>query len=794
LNHPNILAVYQLGTHDGAPYLITELLEGETLRGEVSRSRLSMRKVVDYAVQMARGLAAAHEKGIVHRDLKPENVFVTRDGRVKILDFGLAKLTPPQERPKSGVPTLTEGTNPGVVLGTIGYMSPEQVRGERSDHRTDIFAFGTILYEMLAGKRAFQKATSADTMSAILNEDPPSISQIVPTASPALLRVVQRCLEKKPEQRFQSASDLAFALEALSGTGSGPISMGAPTRQGRTWKWVAAGGIAIASAAALIAWKWLPPAVPHVGAVIQLTDDGVPKQGRLVSDGSRVYFNEGEPGSWRIAQVSVHGGQTASIPTRLVNPHIAALAPDGSALLASVGGFNDFADPLWLIPLPAGEPRRLGDIEASAANFFPDGRIVFTQGTSLFVAETDGSSPRKVLDSTEYLGTPSVSPDGKRVGFTTWSGVGSVTGLRETAVDGTRQQEVLKTGADFPSPRFGTWTPDGRYRLFQNLSDGRSDLWLLPEQIGFFQRLQAPLRLTNGPLSYTDASVSRDGKQVFVIGSQRRGELIRYDEKFHEFVPFLSGISATDATFSRDGKWVAYRSYPDCTLWRSRSDGSDRLQLTYPPTVVWFPNISPDGTEVVYSTFGNFVYISKMSGGTPRKIAEQSVAANWSPDGKLLVLSTWVPNKHGGEKNIVQLQILDLQSDKISVIPDSEGKLGAYWLDQHTLVAATRDTTKLLTFDLTTEKWAELASGVFVNWFISLDRKYLYCTTGGGEPKALRIRFSDHKAETIVSLKDLRRVVDPYFGTQVGVAPDGSVLLTRDVGTEEIYTLEVEWP
>ena len=158
LNHPNILAVYQLGTHDGAPYLISELLEGETLRGQVSRSRLSMRKAVDYAVQIARGLAAAHEKGIVHRDLKPENVFVTRDGRVKILDFGLAKLFQPQEPSASGVSTLTEGTDPGVVLGTIGYMSPEQVRGERSDHRTDIFAFGTILYEMLAGKRAFQKA------------------------------------------------------------------------------------------------------------------------------------------------------------------------------------------------------------------------------------------------------------------------------------------------------------------------------------------------------------------------------------------------------------------------------------------------------------------------------------------------------------------------------------------------------------------------------------------------------------------------------------------------------------
>ena len=215
LNHPNILAVFQMGTYEGAPYLVSELLEGETLREQIKRGRLSMRKAIDYGVQIAGGLAAAHEKGIVHRDLKPENLFVTKDGRVKILDFGLAKLTQPisseQDRP-----TLTEGTEAGVVMGTVGYMAPEQVRRQTADHRADIFAFGAILYEMLAGKRAFQKPTSPETMTAILNEDPPGISQVVPNLPPSLQRVVHRCLEKNPEQRFQSASDLAFALDALS--------------------------------------------------------------------------------------------------------------------------------------------------------------------------------------------------------------------------------------------------------------------------------------------------------------------------------------------------------------------------------------------------------------------------------------------------------------------------------------------------------------------------------------------------------------------------------------------------
>jgi serine/threonine protein kinase/Tol biopolymer transport system component len=216
LNHPNILAVFQMGTYKGAPYLVSELLEGETLREQIKRGHLLVRKAIGYGVQIAHGLAAAQEKDIVHRDLKPENLFVTKDGRVKILDFGLAKLVEPQS--KSEHP---EGTETGVVMGTVGYMSPEQVRGETADYRTDIFAFGVILYEMLTGKRAFQKVTSADTISAILNEDPPGISQVNRNVPPALQRVVHRCLEKNPERRFQSASDLAFALDALPETSGG---------------------------------------------------------------------------------------------------------------------------------------------------------------------------------------------------------------------------------------------------------------------------------------------------------------------------------------------------------------------------------------------------------------------------------------------------------------------------------------------------------------------------------------------------------------------------------------------
>jgi serine/threonine protein kinase/Tol biopolymer transport system component len=220
LNHPNILVIHHIGVHDGAPYIVSELLEGETLRERMNGTALTQRKAIDYGLQIARGLAAAHEKGIVHRDIKPDNIFVTNDGRVKILDFGLAKLTAAitASESQTEVPTRKVNTDPGTVMGTVGYMSPEQLRGQITDARSDIFSFGAVFYEMLSGKRAFQRNSMAETMSAILKEDPPDLSTTNAAISPALERVVQHSLEKTPEQRFHSASDLAFAIEALSAT------------------------------------------------------------------------------------------------------------------------------------------------------------------------------------------------------------------------------------------------------------------------------------------------------------------------------------------------------------------------------------------------------------------------------------------------------------------------------------------------------------------------------------------------------------------------------------------------
>src|SRR5947208_10724412 len=222
LNHPNILAIFDTGQDNGSPYLVSELLEGETLRTVLDGGVLPQRKTIEYGVQIAQGLAAAHDKGIVHRDLKPENIFVNKDGRIKILDFGLAKLAQKANAAAAddGITLTSSHTAAGVVMGTASYMAPEQVRGEPADPRTDIFAFGALLYEMLSGKRAFRRDTPAETMTAVLKEDPPEISDPGHPISPALDRIVRRCLEKDPEQRFQSAKDLSFALGALSGTDS----------------------------------------------------------------------------------------------------------------------------------------------------------------------------------------------------------------------------------------------------------------------------------------------------------------------------------------------------------------------------------------------------------------------------------------------------------------------------------------------------------------------------------------------------------------------------------------------
>ncbi len=403
LNHPNILAVYQMATHEGVSYMVSELLEGETLRERLRRGPIPLRKAIDYAVQIAHGLAAAHDKGIVHRDVKPDNLFVTKDGRVKILDFGLAKLAQPRDA-SGAEATIAEGTEAGMVMGTVGYMSPEQVRGKMADHRSDIFAFGTILYEMVTGKQTFRKPTSAETMTAILNEDPPPISQVAAATPPGLQRVVHRCLEKNPEQRFQSASDMAFALEALSDTDMTPSTgghahLGEPaSRRGIA---IAATALAVLLGVGALAYFWISPAaVPKVSNYVQLTHDGQPKY-LVGTEGSRLFLYVASGDNQGMAEMSTSGGEPRKMqlpPLSFNSPQPLSLSPDGSELLVMDGHGVPLSGPLWSVPVVGGSPRKLGDIAGQNGAWSADGKfIAYSNGNSLFTAKADGTDARKVI-------------------------------------------------------------------------------------------------------------------------------------------------------------------------------------------------------------------------------------------------------------------------------------------------------------------------------------------------------------------------------------------------------------
>ncbi|HEY7575606.1 MAG TPA: protein kinase, partial [Thermoanaerobaculia bacterium] len=422
LNHPNVTAVYDVGTQDGAPYVVQELLEGETLRAVLAGGRLSTRKAIDYSLQIVRGLAAAHEKGIVHRDLKPDNVFVTNDGRIKILDFGLAKLTQSEERgPATSLPTATAGTEPGVVMGTLGYMSPEQVRGKLADPRSDIFAFGAILYEMLSGRRAFHGDSAADTMSAILREDPQDLSVTNQSVPPALERIVRHCLEKNPELRFHSAHDLGFDLEAVS-TASGTAPAAAiGTRSPR--RLLRAAALAAAALALLAAGVWVGrrgtrPASDEPTA--QRTRNrltfrrGNVLEARFTEDAKTIVYSA----SW-------DGQPTEIYLTRVGSPETRPLGFPGASVL-SVSSNGELAilqkktnlfgvvgsGTLARVPLAGGAPRQIAE-DVSSADGLPDGE-------SLAVVRSVGGKDvlefplGKPVYSTASLENLQVSPDGQQ--------------------------------------------------------------------------------------------------------------------------------------------------------------------------------------------------------------------------------------------------------------------------------------------------------------------------------------------------------------------------------------------
>jgi eukaryotic-like serine/threonine-protein kinase len=800
LNHPNILAIFQMGTHLGVPYIVTELLEGKTLAESLRRGPLPPRKAIDYGVQIARGLAASHEKGVVHRDLKPENLFVTKEGRIKILDFGLAKIAPLKETPDAQAPTITRH---GVAIGTVGYMSPEQVRGQATDHRTDIFAFGAILYEMVMGRRSFQKPTEADTISAILNEEPPPISQLAPNTPVALQKVVDRCLAKSPEQRFQSASDLAFALEALSdSTISSPAIRYENGKHGTNRVRLASAGALLVTVlgAAIVVHFWVQtPPEPKVSNYVQLTHDGQRKS-LIGTDGLRLYVGlggSGNSGPQGIAEMSISGGEPKRIPILpSANMVPVDLSPDGSEILVVNGQGAPPRGPLWRIPILGGSPRKLGDTAGETAALSPDGKtLAYANLNDLFLAKADGTEPRKLLSVKGEIKSVTWSLDSSHLRFDTSETAGSLGQqlIWELSASGAHLHRLLAGWHDPPDECCGKWTADGKYFIFQS----NHQIWALRQKDGFIQSEPKPTPLTSSPLSLSSPLPSRDGKKLFVIGQTYRGELMRYDSKSGQFAPFLGGISAEYVAFSKDGQWVAYVSYPEGTLWRNKLDGSERLQLTYPPMYPVLPRWSPDGKKIVFFEFALSadkparIYEVSSESGSPRQLIPEDprhqLDPNWSPDGSKIV--------YGGQSGDVTsaIRILDLASHQVSNLPDSQGLFSPRWSPNgRYILALSADSMKLLLFDFQTQKLTELAKGPigWLSW--SKDGGSVYVLRYKGRGAVLKIRISDHKAEQMVDLNNF--ITGGRYGGWLGLAPDDSILLLRDAGTQDVYALDWEGP
>jgi len=357
---------------------------------------------------------------------------------------------------------------------------------------------------------------------------------------------------------------------------------------------------------------------------------------------------------------------------------------------------------------------------------------------------------------------------------------------------------LLSAGWNKPEREYvGNWTADGKNILFLSRRDRLTGIWLLPESRGWlFKRAPEPIRLTSGPISFFSPVPSKDGKQLFVLGSQARSELVRYDGKSGQFLPFLSGISAGHVEFSRDGKWVTYVSYPENTLWRRRADGSEAQQLTYPPLLVVQPHWSPDGTRIAFTGIEPDkpwrIYIVPAGGGAiePLLVENRSqLDPVWSPDGNSIIFG-----RIESREEKLNLQLIDLKTRKLSDIPDSEGRWVPSWSpDGNKLVAVDRTDEILSVFDFKTQKWSELARSTeqITDVHFSHDGKAIYYQDFG-DNAVHRVPLTGGKVETVLSLKDLRRPDLPYWPPWMGLGPDDSILVMRDTGSQEIYALDWE--
>jgi WD40 repeat protein len=657
LNHPNILAIYDVGQHNSAPFLVSELLEGESLRAVLNRGPLPQRKVIEYAVQVANGLAAAHEKGIVHRDLKPENLFVCRDGRVKILDFGLAKLAVKVAVEPDGATMTSSPTAAGMVMGTASYMAPEQVRGDPVDPRTDMFAFGAVLFEMLSGKRAFQRDTAAETMTAILREDLPEVTTIQPPISPALDRIVRRCLEKNPEQRFQSAKDLAFGLEALSqissstNTAAQAAVQASPSRSRLKLAWIA-GGIILVAALGVAWWIGRAGGAASPPEYQQITfRTGAVGNARFAPDGSVVYNAawEGGPNQLYISRP----GDNGSTDLGLKNAELLSVSKNGelAVRLNSLyeGGYARVGT-LARVPLSGGTPREVLD-NVGDAQWAADGEnmavIRFSPENSHWRLEYPVG--KILLDTINWISHPQISPDGKWVAFADHENPAGDDAGSVAVIDPDGHEKKLSSG--WSSVEGIEWSPSG------------NEVWFSASDSGSAQNLRS---VTLTGKTRTIANVPggmwledlRNG-QTLIITHQQREDIrgLAPGAKEERELGWLGWSGLRD--ISRDGTKVLFEEEaegggPNYTVFLRDTDGSPPVRIGEGVAGA----ISPDNKWVITKPlkFGA-LFVVPTGAGQSRQLTHDNVSyggVRYLPDGKH-VLASGIEPGHGARDYLIDV-------------------------------------------------------------------------------------------------------------------------------------------